>query len=144
MSFSPLNAQPDFAFRTAPVGLPVAEPATPGVPGGPVISPAKTGAALRPEMQTTTASNELLYIAYLQTVGKPRCSNLMSRSSRVKCRARYRAAKPRTARTHIRADTRRPGRHCHVADPTRAPKSHRLVLAICAGERKTPAGAGLS
>ena len=36
MSFRPLDAHPERAFVTAGVRWPEAEPATPGVPGGPV------------------------------------------------------------------------------------------------------------
>jgi hypothetical protein len=74
MSFRPLDAHPERAFVTAGVRWPEAEPATPGVPGGPVISPAKAGAALIPASAaalTATASNDFLRITYLGVSRRP-------------------------------------------------------------------------
>ena len=48
MSFSPLKAQIELACAGAPVLTPEPENATPGVPGGPVTSPAEAAPAPAP------------------------------------------------------------------------------------------------
>jgi hypothetical protein len=66
MSFRPLNAQIELAFENAPVCLPVAEPACPGVPGGPAISPAKAGPPVKaPTASAQTKAANVLRIYFL-------------------------------------------------------------------------------
>src|SRR5215211_7791359 len=51
-SFSPLKAQIELALSGAPVSTPEPENGTPGVPGGPVTSPANAAPALGPAIAT--------------------------------------------------------------------------------------------
>lgn len=60
MSFSPLYAQIELACAGAPVRTPDPENGTPGVPGGPVTSPAQATPALAttsPAAHTAAARN---------------------------------------------------------------------------------------
>jgi hypothetical protein len=66
MSFSPLKAQIELAFTRAPVLTPEPENATPGVPGGPVTSPAEAAPALAPATaapHTAAAKKDLVRIS---------------------------------------------------------------------------------
>jgi uncharacterized membrane protein YfcA len=72
MSFSPEKAQIEFAWSRTPVGPDVpgigGVVSVLGVPGGPLTSPARAALALAPAraaVQTATASNDFLCIAYL-------------------------------------------------------------------------------
>jgi hypothetical protein len=56
MSFKPLYAQIELACAGAPVRTPEPENATPGVPGGPVTSPAEATPALAPTIATEQAA----------------------------------------------------------------------------------------
>src|SRR5215203_1157986 len=51
-SFNPLYAQIELALSGAPVSTPEPENGTPGVPGGPVTSPANAAPALGPATAT--------------------------------------------------------------------------------------------
>src|SRR5215207_598678 len=94
-SFRPLNEHSEAATPDLiGVGVPGAEKRSPIVPGGPVISPAKAGAALRPASavtQTATASDDLVCIAHLRVVRHlvlAPAPNLEWRRNRVKRRYR--------------------------------------------------------
>src|SRR3954470_21296175 len=62
MSFRPLKAQIELAWAGAPVVLPEPEPATVGVPGGPVTSPAHAPllAPTRATANTAAARNAFI------------------------------------------------------------------------------------
>jgi hypothetical protein len=67
MSFRPLKAQIEFAFENAPVCAPVAEPATPGVPGGPATSPA----IAEPTLNTPKAAAHAIAAKHLRISEPP-------------------------------------------------------------------------
>lgn len=74
ISFSPLNEQIEFAWSGASVGTPEPEPGTPGVPGGPITSPAKAALALPPTTaveQTATAHNNFFVLPIVQLLNIP-------------------------------------------------------------------------
>jgi len=58
MSFSPLYAQIELAWAGAPVRTPDPENGTPGVPGGPVTSPARAPLAVASASTATEAAIE--------------------------------------------------------------------------------------
>ncbi|MDX6452010.1 MAG: hypothetical protein QOH16_2059 [Gaiellaceae bacterium] len=57
-SFRPENAQIEFACAGAPVAMPEPEPGTPGVPGGPITSPANAAPELAPATAMTHTAAE--------------------------------------------------------------------------------------
>jgi hypothetical protein len=64
MSLSPEKAQIELAWAGAPVGTPDPEFGTPGVPGGPITSPAKAAFAPSPATAAahSTVASDLLSI----------------------------------------------------------------------------------